>query len=202
MCVYAHVCACACVCVCVHAWKIAACWHVCVECVFAHLSHPTHLPIWLCLPHSTCHLWGWNSNSNIRGNLWWVELTLAQQRASSRTTGDTRMHTSVLFRGQCAAKSWTMLWSHCIRSLFLKTHHAFYDTVLVQDVPVMVCVCVRMCVCVCVCVCVRVCVCVCVCVCVQYVQECFNFNNAAHISKLLMPFDCSYRLSKCTFAPC
>ena len=60
----------------------------------------------------------------------------------------------------------------------------------------------------CMCVCVQyvheyVCVCVCVCVCVQYVHECpSNLYNAAHITKLLMPFDCSYRLSTCTFAPC
>ena len=47
MCVHVCICACVCMCVCVHAWKIAACWQVCVECVFAHLSHPTHLPIWL-----------------------------------------------------------------------------------------------------------------------------------------------------------
>ena len=61
MCVCACVCACVCVCMCVCACvcvcqcamsvcvcvKIAACWHVCVECVFAHLPHPTHLPIWL-----------------------------------------------------------------------------------------------------------------------------------------------------------
>ena len=62
VCVCLHVCVnvhCG-MCVCV---KIAACWHVCVECVFASSHTLTHLALGTSLPHSTCHLWGWNSNT-------------------------------------------------------------------------------------------------------------------------------------------
>ena len=55
VCVCVRVCVCVCVCMCgvaVHVFvceKIAACIHVCVVYmyVYAHLPHPTHLPIWL-----------------------------------------------------------------------------------------------------------------------------------------------------------
>ena len=106
MCVCVCVCVCVCMCVCMHV-RVCVCqcamWYVCMcencsllACVCrvcictSPSSHTlTHLALGTSLPHSTCHLWGWNSNTqNIRGNLWWVErhVTMGNTGSCSRPT--------------------------------------------------------------------------------------------------------------------